>query len=102
NLGAANAQEPALTLLLLLARYDFEHGRAAEGRQQLKDLLALTQRSVGRDGDFQRMQQAPRVAVEYVRSGHVAEVLDLLGLMADLPVSQQGWNRPDAANSFFA
>ena len=49
TLAAENTEEPATSLLLMLARSHFDHGQTADGRQRLKDLLSIKTRGANND-----------------------------------------------------
>ncbi|HQU42837.1 MAG TPA: hypothetical protein PK867_08490, partial [Pirellulales bacterium] len=82
--------EPAASLLLLLARHQLRHGAVEAGRKSLFDYLAVCQqmnvRYSGDYGIYRRKQQLAKVAIELATAGQFDEALDMLGQYADTEI----------------
>ena len=82
--------EPAASLLLLLARHQLRHGAVEAGRKSLLDYLAVCQqmnvRYTGDYGIYRRKQQLAKVATELATAGQFDEALDMLGQYADTEI----------------
>ena len=93
-LAAGTDEEPVDTLLIALARFDFERGGAAEGRKRIEQALALaeraTSRTAGDDPLYRRKRAYAAAASEYLRAGLPADALDLLAQFADAPRARGG------------
>ncbi|HVX15288.1 MAG TPA: DUF1583 domain-containing protein [Pirellulales bacterium] len=86
-----STDEPAASLLLLLARHQLRHGAPAAGRQALFDYLSVCQqmnmRYVGDYGVYRRKQQLAKAATEFAISGQTDEALAMLGQYTDTQIS---------------
>ena len=89
-----NQPEPLASLLLILARRQFQLGDAAGGRKRLDAYLAAMEKSTIRYGGdyplFLRKQQLQRVAAELVRAGLWSDALETLGRFVDAPAYSGG------------
>jgi hypothetical protein len=85
--GPLQSEEPIGSLIRTLARYQFEHGHAAEGRKTLQEYQAalepLWARFTGDYPLFLRKQALAVVLSEYLRVGLWADSLAVLGDFAD-------------------
>lgn len=83
--------EPAASLVMVMARRQFELGDTDGGRKRLNEYTELNDRNGTRyAGDyplFLRKRVLQRVAAELARFGRWTEVLDTLGRFADIPSS---------------
>jgi hypothetical protein len=86
--------EPLGTLLLLLARRQFQLGDAAGGGKRLEAYLeAMEKNTVRYGGDYAlylRKQQLERVAAEYARAGLWTDALAALARFVDAPAYSSG------------
>ena len=94
GMETANQPEPLASLLLILARRQFELGDAAGGRKRLDAYLAAMDKSTIRYGGdyplYLRKQQLHRVAAELVRAGLWSDALETLGRFVDAPAYSGG------------
>jgi tetratricopeptide (TPR) repeat protein len=90
NLAAAGGEQPAMNMLLFLARHDFAQGKIKEGKARLKEVAGMSLRSVVRGGGqsplIWKMQD---VTQEYIRAGLFSDSLELIGMAVDLPAEQR-------------
>ncbi len=97
GLETSGGPEPLASLLLMLARRQFQLGEAAAGRKQLEAYLESAEKSSVRyAGDYVmyvRKQQLERVAGEYARAGLWADAMATLGRFLDTP-SYSGGDPP--------
>ncbi len=87
--------EPLGTLLILLARRQFQLGDAPGGRKRLDAYIDAMEKNASRygGGDYPvllRKQQFQRVASEYARAGLWPDALAALGRFVDTPVYSGG------------
>ena len=87
--------EPLGTLLILLARRQFQLGDAPGGRKRLDAYIEAMEKNASRygGGDYPvllRKQQYQRVASEYARAGLWPDALAALGRFVDTPVYSGG------------
>ncbi len=87
--------EPLATLLILLARRQFQLGDAPGGRKRLDAYIETMEKNASRygGGDYPvllRKQQYQRVASEYARAGLWPDSLAALGRFVDAPVYSGG------------
>jgi hypothetical protein len=86
--------EPLASLLLLLARRQFQKGDAASGRKRLDAYLEANERNTIRYGGdyplYLRKQQLQRVAAEFARAGLWTDALTNLGRFVDAPAYSGG------------
>ena len=94
GLETAGQPEPLGSLLVLLARTEFQLGDAAGGRKRLEAYLESTEKSAVRyAGDYPlylRKQQLERVAAEFARAGLWRDALAALGRFLDAPAYSGG------------
>jgi tetratricopeptide (TPR) repeat protein len=94
GLAAPATAEPAGSLLLLLARFSFDHADQAEGRKHLREYLDLVERANARSTPAVvaalRKTQLHRAAAEFGRAGLFPDALEVLGQYADIPRSATG------------
>ena len=97
GLDTSGGPEPLASLLLMLARRQFQLGENAAGRKQLEAYLESAEKSSVRyAGDYVmyvRKQQLERVAGEYARAGLWADAMASLGRFLDTP-SYSGGDPP--------
>ena len=87
--------EPLATLLLLLARRQFQLGDAPGARQRLEAYIETMEKNASRYGGgdhpvLLRKQQFQRVASEYARAGLWRDALAVLGKFVDTPAYSGG------------
>ncbi len=86
--------EPLATLLVLLARRQFEAGDIAGARKRLESYMEAMEKNASRySGDYSlmiRKQHLERVASEYARAGLWTDALTALGRFADAPAYSGG------------
>lgn len=95
NLSAQSRQtsddEPAASLLLLVARHQLRSGAADAGRKTLADYLAVSQqmnvRYSGDYGVYRRKQQLAKTAFEFAAAKQIDDALDMLGQYADTAIA---------------
>ncbi|MGP0063330.1 MAG: DUF1583 domain-containing protein [Isosphaeraceae bacterium] len=92
---SANQPEPLGTLLILLARRQFQLGDAPGGRKRLDAYIETMEKNASRYGGgdtpiLLRKQQFQRVASEYARAGLWADALAALGRFVDAPAYSGG------------
>jgi tetratricopeptide (TPR) repeat protein len=91
NFASTNADDQAVGLLLLLARHHFEHSAADKGKDLLKKVRDKAATGAARrGGESYRLQVMQRVAQEAIRAELLTDVLEVLGMAADLPREQRG------------
>jgi hypothetical protein len=95
---SAYQPEPLATLLILMARRQFQLGDVAGARKRLDTFIETMEKNAGRygGGDYPlllRKQQFQRVASEYARAGLWPEALAALGKFVDIP-SYSGGDPP--------
>jgi len=101
---ASPSEEPLRSLRFKLARHHFAHGNVEQGKRHLEEHLAfltpLYRNYSGDYGQYRRKVELLKVAGEFAHVGADAEMLDVLGQYADLPVprnySQEGPGRAGA------
>ena len=86
--------EPLGSLLLMLARRQFQLGDAAGGRKRLEAYLEASEKNtLNYGGDYPlyfRKQQLERVAAEFARAGLWTDALAALGRFVDAPAYSGG------------
>ena len=86
--------EPLGSLLLMLARRQFQLGDVAAGRSRLESYLEASEKStLNYGGDYPlylRKQNLERVAAEYARAGLWSDALLALGRFVDAPAYSRG------------
>ncbi len=95
NLSAQSRQnsndEPAASLLLLVARHQLRTGAAEAGRKTLQNYLAVSQqmnvRYSGDYGVYRRKQQLAKAAYEFAVAKQVEDALDMLGQYSDTTIA---------------
>ncbi len=103
NLAAAGGDEPAMNMLLFMARHDFQHGKNKEGKARLKEIEGMSLRSVVRGrGQSPLIWKMQDVAQEYIRAGLLDDTLELFGVAADLPADQRLQIPQDVLNNLLA
>jgi tetratricopeptide (TPR) repeat protein len=85
NLANAKADARANGALLFLARHQFGKGRVEEGKSLLKQVASAMTKTSGRGTPGSGPGQMQQVAREYIRAGLLADALDLVALVVDLP-----------------
>lgn len=94
SFGNSNVEEPAGTILITLARFQFEHGDVAAGRKQLEEYIASSDRNTARyagNVDYQLSRRKigyATAASEYLRARQWADALEMLGQAADIVPSR--------------
>jgi tetratricopeptide (TPR) repeat protein len=87
-LASAASAEPAVSVLLLLARHDFAHGDVPAGRKGLQEYLELLNRGnvrlVADTLITQRKRQIQQAAAEFIQAGLLADALEALAQFADM------------------
>lgn len=83
--------EPAASLLLLVARHQLRSGAVEAGRKSLQDYLAVCQqmnvRYSGDYGVYRRRQQLAKAATVFAEAHQLDDALDMLGQYADTPIT---------------
>ena len=94
GLETSGQPEPLGTLLLVLARRQFQLGDAPGGRKRLEAYLeAMEKNTVRYAGDYPlylRKQQLERIAAEYARAGLWTDALASLARFVDAPAYSYG------------
>ena len=94
GMESASQPDPLASLLLMLARRQFQLADTAGGRKRLDAYLeAMEKNTIRYGGDYPlylRKQQLERVAAELVRAGLWAEALEALGRFVDAPAYSGG------------
>jgi predicted Zn-dependent protease len=93
-LGSGTEEEPVDSLLLTLARFEFEQANDRGGRNWIEEAVATAERAAARtvldDPLYRRKRVYADAAHEYLRAGHDAKALDLLGQFADASAARGG------------
>ncbi|MBX6316098.1 MAG: hypothetical protein IRY99_24770, partial [Isosphaeraceae bacterium] len=100
NLASQPNEEPLGGLLILMARYKFDHGDVEGGRQKIQDYLSSLDRVANRQPDYSAYRRRiayQRAAREYIRVGMLSDALDMLGQYADTPTTTR-YGVPDMGN----
>ncbi len=94
GIETAAQPEPLGSLLLMLARRQFQLGDASGARKRLDSFLEATEKSAIRYGGdyilYVRKQQLERVAAEYARAGLWSDAFAALGRFLDAPAYSGG------------
>ena len=94
SMESSGQPEPLASLLLMLARRQFQLGDAAGGRKRLDSYVdAMEKNTIRYSGDYPlylRKQQLERVAAELVRAGLWADGLQALARFVDAPAYSGG------------
>jgi hypothetical protein len=103
NLAAAGGEQPAMNMLLFLARHDFQHGKIKEGKARLKEVTGMSLKSLVRGGGqsplIWKMQD---VTQEYIRAGLLDDTLELFAMAVDLPPEQRSQIPRDVLSNLIA
>src|SRR5262249_3800147 len=95
NMSAQQNEEPVGSLLLALARFQYDKGNAEEGKKHVLEYLRVVEhmnvRYSGDYGLYRRKQQLQTAAQVMVKAGQLADALELLGQALDIPTMRYNY-----------